>query len=106
MEEISAYYYFQKQPKGRSGSTVSRRPAAILNQSFLLSATLPVDFKSWEHPGRNGSVAEGDSKIENEWPFHNIYGLLYVPHSVQGGMLQEDMFKSILGVFFAGLTVI
>lgn len=51
-------------------------------------------------------MAEGDSKIENEWPFHNIYGLLYVSHSVQGGMLQEDMFKSILGVFFAGLTVI
>lgn len=51
-------------------------------------------------------MAEGDSKIENEWPFHNIYGLLYVPHSVQGGMLQEDMFKSILWVFFAGLTVI
>lgn len=38
-------------------------------------------------------------KLANEWFFQNIYGSLYVPLSVQGGMLQKHTFKSILGIF-------
>lgn len=49
---------------------------------------------------QNGPAAPGDRRVENEWSFQNIYGSLYVPQSVQGGMLQKDMFKSILGLFF------
>lgn len=59
-----------------------------------------MDLKSWEHTGKNGSMAQGDRKIENVWFFQNIYGSLYVPLSVQGGMLLKDMFKSILGIYF------
>lgn len=66
-----------------------------------------MDLKSWEHTAKNGSVAQDDKKIKNEWFFQNIYGSLYGPLSVQEGMLQKDMLKSILRIlFFAGLTMI
>jgi hypothetical protein len=86
-----------------SDSAVSGRLQLYLSRNLPPQPACPA-IGILGDKGEHSSAAQGDRRTENECFFQNIYGSLYVSQRGQGSMLQTDMSKSILGIFFAGLT--